>query len=81
MEEIKNETVAEEVNEAAEEKKINNDESDLTDNYTEYELSGLTDKQRRRKHIMEKVTTGLLILLMASPVAIILYIFLWFILR
>lgn len=44
-------------------------------------LSGLTEAQRRRKEIFDKITTGILILLLASPVAILTYIFLWFILR
>ena len=49
--------------------------------YTDGEMSGLTAEQRRRKEIFEKVTDGLLIALLASPVAVILYIFLWFIFR
>lgn len=44
-------------------------------------LSGLTEAQRRRKEIFDKITTGILILLLASPVAILTYIFLWFVLR
>ena len=44
-------------------------------------LSGLTDKQRRRKEIWDKVTTGILIFLMASPFLIVTYILLWFFLR
>lgn len=44
-------------------------------------LSGLTDKQRRRKEIWDKVTTGILIFLMASPLLIVSYILLWFFLR
>ncbi len=58
-----------------------NEVNNLTDNYTEYELSGLTDKQRKRKQIIDKLTTGLLILLMASPLLIVVYIFLWFIIK
>jgi hypothetical protein len=49
--------------------------------YTDSEMSGLTPEQRRRKEIFEKITDGILIALIASPIAIILYIFLWFILR
>ncbi len=49
--------------------------------YTEAELSGLTEKQKKRKEIFDKVTTGLLIALLCTPVAIIIYIFLWFLLR
>jgi hypothetical protein len=44
-------------------------------------MSGLTPEQRRRKEIFEKITDGILIALIASPIAVILYIFLWFILR
>ena len=44
-------------------------------------LSGLTDQQRRRKEIWDKVTTGILIFLMASPILIVSYILLWFFLR
>ena len=46
-----------------------------------YELSGLTAGQRRRKMIWDKVTTGILIALLASPIAILAYIFLWFIFK
>ncbi len=49
--------------------------------YSEAELSGLTDKQRRRNEIFDKITTGILIALLCAPVAIIVYIFLWFMLR
>ncbi len=45
------------------------------------ELSGLTEKQRQRKIIFDKITTALLVLLLIAPVAIIAYIFLWFIFR
>ena len=45
----------------------------------------LTDEQIEKKRkwaaIWDKVTTGLLIFLMASPVFILAYIFLWFIFR
>ena len=36
-------------------------------------------KKKRRKDIIDKITTGLFIALLASPIAILLYIFLWFI--
>ena len=89
MEELKNEIAVEEnidteANENAavtDVQESKNDDSALTSNYTEYELSGLTEQQRRRKEIFDKLTTGLLIFLMASPLLIILYIFLWFALR
>ena len=48
---------------------------------SEDSLSGLTDAQRKRKEIFDKITTGILILLLASPIAILTYIFLWFVLR
>lgn len=43
-----------------------------------YELSGLTEAQRKRKMIFDKITTGILIALLASPILILGYIFLWF---
>ena len=44
-------------------------------------LSGLTDQQRRRKEIFDKITTGIFIALLSSPILIVSYIFLWFFLR
>jgi hypothetical protein len=45
----------------------------------------LTDEQLAKKKkwaaVFDKITTGILILLMASPVAILAYIFLWFVFR
>ena len=35
-------------------------------------------KRKRRKEIWDKITTGILIFLMASPVLILAYIFIWF---
>ena len=64
---------------AAEENAVSN--SDNSFEYTDGELSGLTDKQKRRREIFDKITTGILIALLASPLAIVIYIFLWFILR
>jgi len=64
---------------AEEDAKTENDEGGME--YTEAELSGLTDAQRKRRYIMDKITTGILILLLISPIAILTYIFLWFILR
>lgn len=36
-------------------------------------------KKKRVREIWDKVTTGLFIALLASPIAILLYIFLWFV--
>lgn len=35
-------------------------------------------KKRRRKEVLDKITTGLFIALLASPLAILLYIIIWF---
>lgn len=35
-------------------------------------------KKKRRKEIWDKVTTGILIFLMSSPILILAYIFIWF---
>ena len=95
MEEIRNDNINNEVtSEIAESEEVlevalanENDEEEnatkdgLTDYYTESEMSGLTDAQKRRKMIYDKVTTGILIALLASPIAIVLYILLWFAFR
>ena len=39
------------------------------------------EKKRKRNAIWDKVTTGILIALMASPIAILAYIFLWFVFK
>lgn len=36
-------------------------------------------EKRRRREIWDKITTGLFIALLASPIVILLYIFLWFV--
>ena len=46
---------------------------------TEEEI--LKAKKKKRAAIGDKITTGILIFLMASPVLILGYIFLWFLLR
>ena len=43
------------------------------------EMSGRTEQERRRAEIIDNITTWLLILLLISPFAILLYILLWFI--
>ena len=49
------------------------------------EITYLTDEQlakkKKRAAIWDKVTTGLLITLMATPIIILAYIFLWFVFR
>ncbi len=89
MDEIKNNTEIEAVAENTPEEVIEvvmaedgaevNEEGGMQ--YTESELSGLTEKQRRMNYIFDKITTGILILLLLSPIAILSYIFLWFIFR
>ena len=86
MEEIKNENKeqiveSEEVVEVALAGEEQGEEVSEGMEYTEAEMSGLTEAQRKRKEIFDKITTGILIALLVSPVAIILYIFLWFIFR
>ena len=86
MEDIKNENT--EVTEVVESEEVMEvalaetfDEKSVGMEYTEAEMSGLTEKQRRRKEIFDKITTGILIALLCSPVVIVVYIFLWFVLR
>ena len=83
MEDIKNENTEEivESEEVMEVALADSEEKSATEGmeYTEAELSGLTDAQRRRNEIWDKVTTGILIALLCSPVAILLYLFIWFI--
>ena len=38
-------------------------------------------EKRRKREIWDKITTGLFIALLASPILILLYIFIWFALR
>ena len=49
------------------------------------DIQMLEEKKRKKKAklaaIWDKFTTGLLIFLMGSPILILLYIFLWFVLR
>ena len=84
-EEIKAEELIEAVEDTVAEAEIEaaeaSPEQPLDSDYTEFEISGLTPAQRRRREIYDKITTGILILLMASPLLILLYIFLWFVLR
>lgn len=78
-EEIKDIVESEDVMEVALDDSEENSKSSEGMEYTEAEMSGLTEQQRKRKEIWDKVTTGILIALLCSPVAILLYIFIWFI--
>ena len=78
-EEIKDIVESEEVLEVALADSEETEEASEGMEYTEAEISGLTDEQRRRREIFDKITTGILIALLCSPVAILLYIFIWFI--
>lgn len=78
-EEIKDIVESEEVMEVALADSEETPETSEGMEYTESEMSGLTEQQRKRKEIWDKVTTGLLIALLCSPFAILLYIFIWFI--
>jgi ABC-type dipeptide/oligopeptide/nickel transport system permease component len=52
------------------------------ENLTEEEIVEIMhQKKKKRQSIFDKITTGILIFLMASPVLILGYIFLWFILN
>ncbi len=78
---IQNEDVAEVV--ASEEvmEVALSDDNQATEIEAEDSLSGLTPAQKRRREIFDHITTGILILLLSSPILILAYIFLWFILR
>lgn len=52
------------------------------ENLTEEEIVELKHQQKKKRQtIFDKITTGILIFLMASPVLILGYIFLWFIIN
>lgn len=87
MEDNKLDCIAEEVKEA----ELNSAEEaaeDVERDYTgevvkkiqiDQEFADEQAKKRRMREIWDKVTTGIFIALLASPIAILLYIFLWFI--
>lgn len=52
----------------------------IFNNEQEYEIA-LKERKAKFARIWDKITTGILILLMASPVLILGYIFLWFVLK
>ena len=71
--EVKAEAVTEQTEKPAE-KHIIVGTGDYETMISEEELA----KKKRRKEIWDKITTGILIFLMASPVLILAYIFIWF---
>lgn len=60
--------------EATEEKHVIVGTGDYETRISDEELA----KKKRRKEIWDKITTGILIFLMASPILILAYIFIWF---
>jgi len=62
------------VKENAEEKHVIVGTGDYETQISDEELA----KKKRRKEIWDKITTGILIFLMASPLLILAYIFIWF---
>ena len=58
-------------------------QDNMIENKTEEQLAIETEdaeraKRAKRAAIWDKITTGLLILLMASPIIVLVYIFVWF---
>ena len=60
--------------EATEEKHVIVGTGDYETRISDEELAN----KKRRKEIWDKITTGILIFLMASPILILAYIFIWF---
>ena len=69
-----NEVVEEAVAEPVEKKHVIVGTGDYETRISDEELA----KKKRRKEIWDKITTGILIFLMASPILILAYIFIWF---
>ena len=78
-EELVNEELTQENNEVCEKATEAEAAAPVEEEY--YELSGLTEAQRKRNAIFDKITTGILILLMASPFLILVYLVLWFVMK
>ena len=72
--EVKTEAVEETTEQPAEEKHVIVGTGDYETLISDEELA----KKKRRKEIWDKITTGILIFLMASPILILAYIFIWF---
>lgn len=62
-----------------EEKNLDYTGAEVKEIQIDEEFAAEQAKKKRVKEIWDKVTTGLFIALLASPLAILLYIFLWFI--
>ncbi len=62
-----------------EEKMLDYTGEEVKEIQVDQEFAAEQAKKKRTKEIWDKITTGLFILLLASPVAILAYIFLWFI--
>ena len=62
-----------------EEKNLDYTGAEVKETQIDEEFAAEQAKKKRVKEIWDKVTTGLFIALLASPLAILLYIFLWFI--
>lgn len=62
-----------------EEKNLDYTGAEVKEIQIDEEFAAEQAKKKRVKEILDKVTTGLFIALLASPLAILLYIFLWFI--
>jgi len=62
-----------------EEKQLDYTGEEVKDIQIDREFAEEQAKKKRIREIWDKVTTGLFIALLASPFAILLYIFLWFV--
>lgn len=62
-----------------EEKNLDYTGAEVKEIQIDEEFAAEQAKKKRAKEIWDKVTTGLFIALLASPFAILLYIFLWFV--
>lgn len=77
------ENIADKINDEVDEAPAAEEAPEVVDT-RDFELRVSDEELERRKKIAaiwDKITTGLLIFLMASPVLILAYIFLWFIFR
>ena len=75
--EIKTEVVEETTEQPAEEKHVIVGTGDYETLISDEELA----KKKRRKEIWDKITTGLLILVLSSPILIVVFLLVWFLNR